>query len=137
MSATVMYEDRVVVSDSAREDGEHLWLSAADMESATGWVLKPVGLCKEEACVPLPRDGSWTDDQERVDVAAFASRFGRPVVRDREHSVWAFGDQIASRVEQLETLQAPDFQLPGIDGTMHSLSDLRGRKIFLMSWGSY
>jgi hypothetical protein len=137
MSATVLYEDRVVVTQDAREDGEHLWLSAADMEAATAWVLKPVGLCKEEACVPLPRDGSWTDEDGRIDLAGFAARFDRPIVRDEEHSIWAFGDRVNGRVEQLETLQAPDFTLPDLNGKRHSLSDFRGRKIFLMSWGSY
>ncbi len=137
MSATVLYEDRVVVAEDALQDGEHLWLSPADLEAATGWTLKPVGLCKEEACVPLPRDGSWTDADGRVDLAAFASRFKRPIVRDEECSVWAFGDSVNSRREALESGAAPDFTLPDVDGKMHSLSDFRGRKIFLLSWGSY
>ena len=42
-----------------------LWLSADDAERATGWTLKPEGMCQDDLCVPLPvRDG-------RVDVAAF------------------------------------------------------------------
>jgi hypothetical protein len=137
MSATVMYEDLVVGAEGAREDGEHLWLTNADLESATGWTLKPVGLCKAEACVPLSRDGSWIDDKGRVDLTAFAARFGRPIVRDKEHSIWAFGEPVDSRQQQVESLQAPDFTLPDIDGNTRSLSDFRGRKIFLMAWGSY
>ena len=53
MSATVMYEDRVAVAQSALEDGAHLWLSVVDMESVTGWTLKAEGLCRAEACVAL------------------------------------------------------------------------------------
>lgn len=137
MRVAVLFEDRATVAMDAREDGDRLWLTPAEMETATGWTLKPVGLCKEEACVPLPQDDSWTDEEGRVDLAAFAARFDRPIVRDEEHSVWAFGDRVDARVEQLESLQAPDFTLPDVDGTMHSLSEFRGRKVFLMSWGSY
>jgi peroxiredoxin len=137
MSATVMYEDRVAVAQSALEDGAHLWLSVVDMESVTGWTLKPEGLCRAEACVALPGDGSWVDGEGRVDLAAFAARFDRPVARDAEHSVWAFGDPVNGRAQQLESLQAPDFTLPDLDGRLHSLSDFRGKKIFLMAWGSY
>ena len=40
-----------------------LWLSADDAERATGWTLKPEGMCHDDVCVPLPvHDG-------RVDVA--------------------------------------------------------------------
>jgi len=137
MSATVMYEDRVAVAQSALEDGAHLWLSVVDMESVTGWRLKAEGLCREEACVPLPGDGSWVDGAGRIDLAAFAARFDRPLAHDAEHSVWAFGDPVSDRGQQLESLQAPDFTLADLDGRLHTLSSLRGKKVFLMAWGSY
>ena len=48
-----------------------LWLSGADAERATGWTLKPEGMCEDDVCVPLPvRDG-------RIDVAAFWQLLGR------------------------------------------------------------
>lgn len=137
MTVTVMYEDRVLSAQGAHEDGDHLWVSPADLEAATGWSLKPVGLCRMEACVPLPRDGSWTDEHGRVDVAAFATRFGRPVVRDEESAVWAFGESVSSRREELDSGMAPDFTLPDVEGRMRSLADFRGRKVFLLAWGSY
>ena len=31
-----------------------LWLSADDAERATGWTLKPEGMCQDDVCVPLP-----------------------------------------------------------------------------------
>ena len=30
-----------------------LWLSAADAERATGWTLKPEGICRDDVCVPM------------------------------------------------------------------------------------
>jgi peroxiredoxin len=32
---------------------------------------------------------------------------------------------------------APDFTLPDLDGRMHSLSDYRGKKVFLLAWASW
>ena len=58
MTVTVLYEGNPIVAHDAREDGEHLWMSSAELEAATGWTLKPEGLCKEEACVALPDDGT-------------------------------------------------------------------------------
>ena len=138
MAVTVLYETREAhVASDAREDGDRLWLSAPDLAEATGWTLKPEGLCKGEACVPLPRDGSWSDAAGRVDLAAFARGFHRPVVRDEQHAIWAVGESAGARSQQLSSLEAPDFTLPDLDGKLHSLADYRGRKIFLLSWGSY
>jgi peroxiredoxin len=37
----------------------------------------------------------------------------------------------------LTSLEAPDFALPDLDGKMHSLSDYRGKKVFVVSWASW
>ena len=137
MSATILYGDEVRTAPDAREDGERLWVSPADLEAATGWALKPEGLCRDEACVALPRDGSWLDELGRVDLAAFARHLGRPVVRDEEHSVWAFGESAAARRDEMLLVEAPDFTLPDLDGNMHSLSDYRGKKVMLLAWASW
>ena len=137
MRATILYDSETVTAEDAREDGERLWVSAKDLESATGWVLRPYGLCKGEVCAPLPADGSWLDAEGRVDLTAFAQRFGQPVVHDEEHSVWAFGESANSRRDHLSSLQAPDFTLPDLDGNMHSLSDYRGKKVMLLAWASW
>src|SRR5271154_6317483 len=112
MTVTVMHGDGPAVLADARPDGDRLWLSPVDLPTVTGWELKPEGLCREHACVPLPADGSWTDDSGWVDVAAFAARFGRPAVRDDEHAIWAFGESAGRRSDQLRSLRAPDFTLP-------------------------
>lgn len=137
MSVTVLSDEKTVNLSDAREEGARLWVSPADLEKATGWSVKPEGLCREQACVPLPADGSWRDEQDRIDVTAFLERLGQPVVHDPEHSVWVIGSSAASRREELLSLTAPDFTLPDIDGTPHSLSQYRGKKVFLYTYGSY
>ncbi len=136
-TVTILYDDAAAVTAEARVDGDQLWLTPEDFQAAAGWTLKPEGLCREQACVPLPKDGSWRDAEGRLDLAGFAARFKRPIVRDDKHAVWAFGERADARAERLLSLQAPDFKLPDLDGRMHSLSDYRGSKIFLMAWGSY
>lgn len=137
MSITVLFEDEPHVAERAREDGGRLLLDAADLEAATGWALKPEGLCRADACVPLPADGSWQDADGRVDLVAFAERLGRPAVRDEDHGIWAFGEGVGPRGVTAPSAQAPDIALPDLDGRMHALSDFRGMKLFLYSWGSY
>jgi glutathione peroxidase-family protein len=137
LGITILYEDRILEDVQAKVEGGHVWLFAPEFASVTGWTPKPEGLCRDSACVQLPRDGSWTDAEGRIDLTAFAERFNRPLVCDDDHSVWAFGDSVEGRGDQLESTLAPDFTLPDIDGVAHALADFRGKKVLLMSWGSY
>jgi hypothetical protein len=108
-----------------------LWLSGADAEHATGWRLKPEGMCQDDVCVPLPvRDG-------RVDVAAFWRLLGRPVVSDAAGDTWVLGAGAEQRNAALAGLMAPDFTLPDLAGVPHTLSTLRGNKVFLCTWASW
>lgn len=123
------------------ESGEHtvaaadgLWLSADDAERVTGWTLKPEGMCRDEACVPLPA-GEMQDG--RVDVAAFWRRLGHPVLHDAARETWVLGLGAEARNSALAGLEAPDFTLPDLDGRPHTLSALRGRKVFLATWASW
>ena len=134
MNATVIiYDERVTPLATAETCGESLWLSATDMQAATGWKLETAGLCRGDACVRV--DNAWCDADGRIDLMAFARHMGQPVTRDDD--VVAFGESVNVRNAALFSLEAPDFSLPDLDGVMHSLSDYRGKKVFLHSWGSY
>jgi hypothetical protein len=54
MPATVIYGDKASQVASASAQGDNLWLSLDDVHRATGWELKPEGVCKGEICVPIP-----------------------------------------------------------------------------------
>ena len=116
----------------AARDG--LWMSPKDAETATGWTLKPEGMCRAEACVPLPASALKPNE---VDVAAFWRKLGGPVVASDRKDVWALGAPADERNQVLEGLQAPDFTLPDIDGKPRRLSELRGKKVFLATWASW
>jgi hypothetical protein len=111
-----------------------LWMSAADAERATGWTLKPEGMCRDQLCVPLPATAVKGGD---VDVAAFWTKLGGPVVGAENGEVWALGAPAVERNAALEGLEAPDFTLPDVDGTPRTLSQLRGKKVFLATWASW
>jgi hypothetical protein len=108
-----------------------LWLSADDAERATGWTLKPEGMCHDDVCVPLPVEAG------RVDVAAFWQMLGRPVASDAAGQTWALGAGAEQRNATLAGLMAPDFVLPDLLGVPHTLSTLRGNKVFLCTWASW
>jgi hypothetical protein len=119
---------------------DELWIRVADLERATGWALKPEGLCRDSACVitpPVVRE-RWLDAaNEAVCASGLWEALGRPVLHDASRSVWMLGEAAADRRNELMSLQAPDFTLPDIDGNLHSLSDYRGKKVLLVSWASW
>jgi hypothetical protein len=118
--------------DVPARDG--LWMSPADAEAVTGWTLKPEGMCRAELCVPLPSSTVRTNE---VDVAAFWKKLGGPVVASEQRDVWALGAPADERNAALEGLEAPDFTLPDVDGVPRSLSQLRGKKVFVATWASW
>ena len=111
-----------------------LWMSAADAAKVTGWALKPEGMCRDERCVPLPAAAVKGSD---VDVEAFWQKLGGPVIASQDGDVWALGAPADERNAALDGLQAPDFTLPDVDGTLRTLSQLRGKKVFLATWASW
>ena len=111
-----------------------LCVSPARAEAATGWTLKPEGMCRDEMCVPLKGEARVDGT---VDLAAFWGILGNPVVSDRRGEVWVLGTGAGSRADALADLEAPDFSLPDLAGVEHRLSDLRGKKVFLTTWASW
>ena len=95
----------------------------------TGWVVKPEGACKGDACVPLPA-GPLTAD-------VLSERLGMPLVHDPEHGVWALGPETGFSGRALTTAEAPDLVLPDLDGRPFALRSLRGQKVLLLAWASW
>jgi AhpC/TSA family protein len=138
MEATILYGPRETTVQNATLDGDSLWLSLADLERATGWERKPQGLCFADVCVPLSPDrrSEWLDEQRGLDLTAFARHLRQPSVGDQQHRVWAFGDAANAGGANV-SVEARDFTLPDLDGRTHSLSDYRGKKVFLFCWASW
>jgi hypothetical protein len=135
---TVVTDEGEAALAGAEPARGQLWLSAADAASATGWTLKPEGLCRDDRCVPLPpgRERELARDG-RIDAAALWRRLGRPVVHSDRGDVWVLGRSAEDRAADLRSLEAPDVTLPDPSGRPHSLSDHRGKKVLLVTWASW
>lgn len=140
MSFTVIFGDRTPVKIEAAAEGDSLWIEGGDLETTSGWELKPEGICKGDICVPIPpgRSSDFSRDGGRsFNLAALAALFEQPLVRDDKNRIWYFGEAASTRRSTMTSLEAPDFELPDLDGKMHRLSDYRGKKVLLSAWASW
>jgi hypothetical protein len=80
------------------------WLAAADVARATGFSLKPEGLCRGDLCVPLPKD---TVRDGRIDIAAFWRRLDAPIVADTSGEVLSLGTGAEDHNAPRHRRQAP------------------------------
>jgi AhpC/TSA family len=139
--ATILYgEDITPLNDALVRDGD-LWLQPPGLLAATGWELKPEGMCKGPICVPVSdaqRSTLLSDHHgaEWLDLSAFARMVEQPVARDESSETWAFGPP-AWEWKSRSAGRAPDFTLSDLSGQTHSLSELLGKKVFLLFWASW
>ena len=120
----------------ATVEGDRVFIPAAALERATGWALKPEGLCRDSACVPV-RDRAALVGAGGVNLAGFAAALGRPLALDFVEGAAALGTAAADRSAALASLEAPDFSLPDLSGRRHSLSGQRGKKALLIAYASW
>lgn len=120
----------------ARHDGDRLLATPAALAAATGWTLKPEGLCRDDVCVPV-RDREALLLGDDIDLAAFATSLGRPYAIDVEQQAIVIGEPAAAIAERLRSAEAPDATLADLDGNEVALSEYGGRKRVLVTWASW
>ena len=111
-------------------------ISIEEFKTATGWQLKPEGLCLADTCVPVA-DPSVLPNTTHIDGVEFARVTQQNIVFDRQRKVAALGERADSRGESMSSLLAPDFKLPDIHGRQVSFSDFNRRKRLLLAWSSW
>ncbi len=117
-------------------DVSGVWISAAEVQVAFGWELKPEGLCRDAICIPVDgRSGLMSDG--RMNLEGLADLLGRPLAHSREEGVAYMGPPQDLFNQTIRTLEAPDFILPDLEGRLHSLSEYRGSKVLLVAWASW
>ena len=104
-------------------------------EAATGWHIRPEGACRGDVCVPLP-DDVRSGGGARLRLDKLAERIGAPLVHDEEAGVYAIGPSTVGG-HALATAEAPELELPDLDGNPFRLSSLRGQKVLLVAWASW
>jgi len=105
-------------------------VSAAELERATGWELKPEGLCHGERCVRFA-----VASADAIDLADVAQALGMPLVVEPRAGLRALGPEAGGKA--LATATLPDIELPDLEGRMFRLSSLRGQKVLLIAWASW
>jgi hypothetical protein len=133
--AVLSYAETEVEIASARWREGDVWLPVEEMPTAVGWEVRPEGVCAGEVCVPVPPGATWSDGTH-FNLSAFARHIGLAEAADPERGIVAY-EAPRRREGALESVEAPDFTLPDIDGELHSLSDYRGQKVVLLAWASF
>ena len=140
----VIYDGKAtqLTAASPFADSKDLWVTLADLTRATGYVLKPQGVCRAELCFPIPkqRKGEFLSEKNKFtwfNLSAFGRLLKQPVAHDDPQAAWYFGPRPDSQNAYLESLQAPNFTLPDLQGKMHSLADFRGKKVLIVTWASW
>lgn len=135
MEFTVLSEGRVWRGDVAR-DGDEIRLSSDALEAALGFRIEPQGLCRGAVCIPTgAHDGLVTDDG--VGLAKLAAVLDQPLAIDLPAGVASLVESPAEQRSLLESLEAPDFELPDLDGKRRRLTEFRGKKVLLHAFASW
>jgi hypothetical protein len=112
---------------------DSLCVDPGELATRTGWTVKPQGACKGDLCVPLP--GAAQEDGT-LDAHVVAERLGMPLVSCETSGLWALGPETVTG-RALTTAEAPDLQLPDLNGKLFRLSSLRPQKVVLVAWASW
>jgi peroxiredoxin len=131
---TIIDEDVHLVTGTV--DGDRFLVDPPAFEEALGWVLTPEGLCRGDLCVPVADPRSLVVGG-RLDLAAVAAALGRRVVVDPPSAMAAIGVSPDRRRQALDGLEAPDFELPDLDGATHQLDEWQGKKKLLVTFASW
>lgn len=139
---TVLYNDQTNEIANVLNDPTDLWVSPEDLTRLNGFVLKPEGACLDELCIPIKQSEDSKlfvrqGGQKWVNATELARLIQQPFVYDAKSSVWSFGAVPLARKPFLESAIAPDFELTDREGNLVRLSDLRGKKVFIVTWASW
>ena len=117
-------------------DNERPIVSPGVLGELLGWEWRAEGLCRETVCVPVA-DRSQVENGEGIDILAVAKILARPAVIDADAGLLVVGQPAGARFAALHERRAPDFPLPDLTGSPHSLSDWAGRKRLLVAFASW
>jgi len=139
---TVIYDNRTTEVEPQAQplSADDLWVTLADLKLATGFVVKPQGVCRDELCFPIPkaRGSAFLSEQGSItwfNLSEFAWLLRQPAAHEK--NIWYFGPRPDTQNAFISSLIAPDFKLPDMNGHEHSLSDFRGKKVLLLTWASW
>jgi hypothetical protein len=135
LTSITVVSDREAKIEGFRS-GDALLMPEDAVGPATGWELKPQGLCQGDVCVPV-RDRSLLGPAGLIDVEALGGALRRPIAIEAEQGLAVIGTAAGEAAETMRSLRAPDFTLPDLHGNDVSLRDFAGRKRLLVAFASW
>lgn len=138
----VLYAETVTQVTVDRTKSADLWVTLNDLRKATGWEVKPEGVCSAKECIPIPADRKQEFLVERdgatwFNLSAFAKVLRQPVAHDAGQTAWSFGPRPEVQGAYRTSFAAPDFVLPDHQGKERRLSEFRGKKVLLITWATW
>lgn len=130
----VLIDSDTFLVDGSVDNGRAM-VAPADLTATLGWELKPEGLCRGDVCVPV-RGPSLVEPDGRLDLAGAARLVDRDVVVADE-GVVAISVERSRRHQALRDRMAPNFELPDLNGNLHSLEEFAGRRRLLFAFSSW
>lgn len=138
---TLLDGERATVVDVERST-EELWLTAEDLQAATGWSAEKIGLCRGDVCVPLCDPAARRADG-RLDLARVAAALHRPFAvtgaavtgAGTTVAAAALGEAFGSGVTVGDVV--PPLHLADLDGRPVTLDGAARRKTLLLAWASW
>jgi hypothetical protein len=131
-TTTVLYGDRSVALDKIQPDPKDLWVRKADLPKINDFEVKPQGACREDLCIPIPKE---LTKGEYFNLTGFARKIGEVVVN--ESNVWSLGEVPVLRGSFTNSRIAPDFAVADRQGKIIHLNDFRGKKVLVVTWASW
>lgn len=141
-AATILYQDQSWDVPEATSESDGLWISGEKLDEILGARISGDTISFEVSGIEVPlapeskieaqRDGAmW------INATALADALGQALVVDEENGIWSLGPVPAVQSAFAASAMAPDFELPNRQGEMVRLSDLRGKKVLLLTWASW
>ncbi|HEY5155952.1 MAG TPA: hypothetical protein VIJ47_14530 [Acidimicrobiales bacterium] len=132
---TIITEDAITRVDALVE-GATVRIAVDALGSATGWTVKPEGLCRGAVCIPR---ALWPEvlGDALIDLADLARMTGQVLALDTDEGLAVLSPGAEERATAMGTLHAPAFTVNTIDDEAVSLADFRGRKKLLVAFASW
>mgnify|MGYP001990183060 FL=1 len=112
------------------------FVDAVEIKDVLGWEIKPEGLCKDDACIPINHEQNIKHN-ERYNLRTVAHLTGHPTLSSQELKAITIGQPADLRSSALRDKIAPDFVLPDIEGVDRAFSDWAGKKRLLVAFSSW
>jgi thiol-disulfide isomerase/thioredoxin len=124
----VLFDERAGEVNASLDDNRVV-IDAAAVLAATGWEVKPHGLCRGEVCVPAQLG-------DPVELSELANAFRRPLAVEvlDDVAVAVFGAAAGSTVQPGDL--APEVSLPDVSGVPTPVTGT-GRKTALVAWSTW